>query len=159
VLTDAVIEAARHTADGEWGQAPRLYALATREALDSAGGTLPETVRSASGSSLIPIEQDPLPAGDPEEFLATLQWPDEVAGCVLTTDVLIDSGEAGGEPAGRQGRLTVGVLRDGGHACCLQLEGEAELIVAPGLADDLVTALLGTLQPVPARGTNRGEPA
>jgi hypothetical protein len=145
VLTDAVIEAARHTADGEWGQAPRLYALATREALGSAGGTLPETVRSASGSSLIPIEQDPLPEGDPEEFLATIAWPAEVAGCALTTDVLIDSGEPGGEAAGRQGRLTVGVLRGGDHACCLQLEGEAQFIVAPGLADDLVTALLGTL--------------
>ena len=145
VLADAVIEAARHTADGEWGQAPRLYALATREALDSAGGTLPETVRSASGNALIPIEQDPLPAGDPEEFLASIQWPAEVAGCVLTTDVLIDSDESGGETAGRPGRLTVGVLRDGGHACCLQLEGEAKFIVAPGLADDLVAALLGTL--------------
>jgi hypothetical protein len=29
-LTEAVIEAARHLADAEWGQPPRLYALVRR---------------------------------------------------------------------------------------------------------------------------------
>jgi hypothetical protein len=133
-----VIEAARHVAGGEWGQAPRLYALATRAALDGLGESLPESVLSAP------------------------DWPADVAGCVLVTETLIDAGlvadaDAGGagpaEAAGRPGRLAVGVLRDGTHACCLQLRGADELIVRPGLADDLVTALLGTLlSPCPGPG-------
>jgi len=145
VLTDAVVEAARHAAQGDWGQPPRLYALTTRAALEAATETLPETVRSASGDALIPIEQDPLPDGDPEEVLASVRWPVGVTGCVLVTEVLIDADEPEADAAGRPGRLTVGVLRDGDHMCCIQFDGEADLIVAPGLADDLVTALLGTL--------------
>lgn len=153
-LACAVIEAARHVAGGEWGQAPRLYALATRAALDGLGESLPEPVLSAPEDALIPVEQDPLADGDPADALAAIRWPADVAGCVLVTEMVIDpglvadAGAGGAGPAGaagRPGRLAVGVLRDGTHACCLQLRGADELIVRPGLADDLVTALLGTL--------------
>jgi hypothetical protein len=150
-LACAVVEAARHVAGGEWGQAPRLYALATRAALDGLGESLPESVLSAPEDALIPVEQDPLADGDPADALAAIRWPADVAGCVLVTETVIDAGlvadaDAGGTgPAGAAGRLAVGVLRDGTHACCLQLRGADELIVRPGLADDLVTALLGTL--------------
>ena len=153
-LACAVVEAARHVAGGEWGQAPRLYALATRAALDGLGESLPESVLSAPEDALIPVEQDPLADGDPADALAAIRWPADVAGCVLVTEAVIDAGlvadaDAGGtgpaEAAGQPGRLAVGVLRDGTHACCLQLRGADELIVRPGLADDLVTALLGTL--------------
>ncbi len=87
----------------------------------------------------------PLPEGDPEEVLASIRWPDDVVGCVLVTGLHVDADDPGADAVGRQGRLTVGVMRDGDHACCLQLEGEDDLIVARDLADDLVTVLLGTL--------------
>ena len=146
-LTDAVIEAARHVADDEWGQPPRLYALVRRADLESAVATLPETVRSAAADALIPIEQeqDDRLGEDPEETLARIRWPADVAGCVLVTEVLIDGDEPGAEAAGRPGRLTVGVLRNDSYACCLQLNGDESLIVSRDLADGLVTALLGTL--------------
>jgi len=155
-LACAVVEAARHVAGGAWGQAPRLYVLATRAALDGTGESLPEPVLSAPEDALIPVEQDPLPDGDPGEALAAIRWPLDVAGCVLVTEVLIEAepgaeagagaeSGAGAAVARRPGRLAVGVLRDGAHACCLQLRGDDELTVRPDLAGDLRTALLGTL--------------
>jgi hypothetical protein len=144
-LTDAVIEVARHVVNDEWGQPPRLYSLVTRTALDTAAATVPENVQSAAPDALIPIEQDPLPDGEPEEVLAVIRWPADVSGCVLVTEGLIDDDDPGPDAAARQGRLTVGVLRDGDYACCLQLSEEENLIVGRDLADNLVTALLGTL--------------
>jgi hypothetical protein len=144
-LTDAVIEVARHVADDEWGHPPRLYSLVTRTVLDTATVDLPENVRSAAPDALVPIEQDPLPDGEPEEVLAVIRWPADVSGCVLVTEGLIDDDAPGTDAPARQGRLTVGVLRDGDYACCLQLSGEDSLIVGRDLADNLVTALLGTL--------------
>lgn len=143
-LTSAVVEAARHAAAGEWGEAPRLYALARKAALESLGGSLPESVVSAPADALIPVEQDPLPEGEPAEVLAGMRWPADVAGCVLATEVVVTGDSPGDEGDGRQGRLTVGVLRGGEYACCLQFRDDDELIVGADLADDLVTALLGT---------------
>ena len=155
-LTAAVVEAARHAARGEWGGPPRLYALATRASLAPSSAGLPAQVSAASSDALIPIEQDPLPKGDPVEVLAGIYWPPTVPGCVLATEVVIEGdGPEGGVAKGddqvaeRQARLTVGVLRDGNaaarYACCLQRRGSDELIITPDIADDLVAALLGTL--------------
>jgi hypothetical protein len=154
-LTAAVVEAARDAANGRWGGPPRLYALATHSSLAQYDVSLPAQVAAAAPGALIPIEQDPLPAGNAVDVLAQISWPPAVPGCVLVTDVLIDGelppGDAGrdGDPgAERQARLTVGVLREGEsaaqYACCLQRRGSDELIVNPDMADDLVAALLGT---------------
>ena len=151
-LTAAAVETARHTADDAWGKAPRLYALAEKAELTRLGvDDLPEQVRSAPEDALIPLEQDPLPLGEPIEVLATIHWPAEVAGCVLVTEVKVLPGSeswAAEYPGGRRARLTVGVLRESEeearYACCLLLDGDDVLRVGPDLADDLVTALLGT---------------
>jgi hypothetical protein len=144
-LVSAVIEAARHAAGGEWGQPPRLYALAERAAIGSLGESLPLRVNSADPDALIPIEQDLLPEGDPDEVLARIRWPADVAGCVLVTEIAIDADKDAAAADRRQGRLTLGVLRGGEYVCCLQLCGDDELIIGADLADDLVTALLSTL--------------
>jgi hypothetical protein len=147
-VTSAVVETARHAAGGEWGGEPRLYALARRASLGPFEEDLSVRVTSASADALIPIEQDSFPDGDPVQALAGIRWPAEVAGCVLVTEVVIEDEDAA-EGRAKRGRLTVGVVRageqDGSYTCVLQLEGDAELIVAPDLADDLVAALLGTL--------------
>jgi len=147
-LTSAVAEAARHAARDEWGGRPRLYALAVKSDLESSGGSLPRPVAAAPEEALVPIEQEALPPGPPAEALSGIGWPASVAGCILVSELVIgaDQDDVGGQqPVRRQGRLTVGVLRDGEHACCLQLRGSDELIVRPDLANDLVTLLLGTL--------------
>jgi hypothetical protein len=158
-LTSAVVETARHSAPEPWDQPPRLYALVRRAALASFDEHLPAGIKDAQPGSLIPIEQDPLPEGEPAEVLAGIRWPEEVVGCVLVTGVVIpDPGPdassdaaagkhaAAGRPEQRQGRLTVGILREptDRYKCCLQLQGEEDLIIHEDLADELVTALLGT---------------
>jgi hypothetical protein len=158
-LTSAVVETARYAAGKGWDRPPQLYALARRAALGSLDLDLPAEVRDAPGDSLIPIEQDPLPEGDPDEVLASIHWPEDVDGCVLVTEIVVLPPDAekevpreataaeqwaAAQPGRRDARLTVGVLRDGHYACCLQLQGEEDLLVRNDLADDVVTALLGT---------------
>jgi hypothetical protein len=160
-LTSAVVETARLSARTDWGQEPRLFALVTRATLPDLGPAVPAAVRDAPPTALIPLEQDPLPTGEPAAVLATLHWPAGVAGCVLVTeladlpptptDKAADATVAAAQwsdsdPGRRTGRLCVGVLRDGSYACCLQLRGEQEddLVISNALADDVVAALLGT---------------
>lgn len=161
VLTSAVVQTAQHEAVSDWDGLPRLYALVKRAALDPLSQDAPEQVRAASAEALIPIEQAP-PEGELAEFLAGIHWPTEVAGCVLVTEVRVvpaagedktplsvpGTGQAG-QPATRQARLTVGVVRENEraarHMCCLQFPGGEDLLMGPDLADDLVKALIGTL--------------
>jgi hypothetical protein len=144
-LTSAVVETARQAAaDARWGLPARLYALASRGALAPFEASLPPQVSAVSDDMLIPIEQDQeqLPTGNLNEVLAGIRWPANVPGCVLVTEVTV-------EDSGQRGRLTVGVMRDGDqqarYACALQLQDDEQLIVEADLADDLVSALLGTL--------------
>jgi hypothetical protein len=161
-LTRAVVETASYAARHDWDRTPMLYAFARKDALAFLGNDLPVAAQQASGSALIPIEQDPLPEGEPTEVLAGIYWPDDVEGCALVTEIILLPSDterearqlSAGQPAastGRQARLTVGVVRDGGkYACCLQVRGETDLLVADKLTedlaiDDLVALLLGTL--------------
>jgi len=147
-LTVAVVETARLAAD-QWDWPPRLYALARRADLASFERGMSRRAKEAAPGTLIPIAQDALPEGEPTRVLASIQWPPSVPGCVLVTEVrIVPSNDRQQE---RQARLSVGVLRKGGKAvqytCCLQERGSDELIISADLADDLVTALLGTLSP------------
>lgn len=159
-LTSAVVETGRHVFKQDWGQRPQLYALTRRRTLNSVGREdLPPSVRDVAQGALVPIEQDPLPEGEPTEVLARIHWPEEVEGCVLVTDLVVlpptvkeeapDEAAAAeqwaaGHRNGRKARLTVGVLRVGQYASCLQLVGEEGLLAGDTLADDVVAALLGT---------------
>ncbi len=159
-LTFAVAETALDANKRDWGLPPRLYALTRRSTLNSVDPEdLPGAVRDAAQGALIPIEQDALPEGEPAEVLARIHWPEDVEGCVLVTELVVlppaarqqKPGEvvaaeqwASKRKDGRKARLTVGVLRDGRYACCLQLSGEESLLDGDALADDVVTALLGT---------------
>jgi hypothetical protein len=146
-LTTAVVDVASHAAAQGWQKPPSLYALVPNSAAESAG-------------ELIAFAQDPLPAGEPDEVLASIHWPETVAGCVLVTELIILPLEAeesapadqhqaeqwaAHRPDKREGRLSVGVMRGGQYLCCLQLRGDDDLLVRNDLADDLVAALLNTL--------------
>jgi hypothetical protein len=158
-LTLAVLQAESHRARSGWGQPPQLYALASKEALADASSQLDARIRKAPAGSFIPVEQDPLPEGEPLDVLAGIAWPDDVAGCVLVTEVVILPPDAQREaprdpdemerwardyPGSREARLAVGVSRSGDHACVLRLQGDDGVQIDPQLADDLVTALLET---------------
>ncbi len=158
-LTAAVVEVARHAAGRGWDEPPRLYALARKVSVSSAAPELVAELAGVEADGLVPIEQDPLPEGDPDEVLACVHWPAEVEGCALVTEFIMlpdrDAGQvpedqalaerwAARRPGQRGARLTAGVLRDGQYACCLQYRDDDELVIRSDLADDVVAALLNT---------------
>jgi hypothetical protein len=96
----------------------------------------------------VPVEQPSLPAGELDEVLSSITWPDDVLGCVLVIELHVQfqtSGKVGlPAPPARLARVAVGVLRDGRHSSSLHVEGDVELILGTDLADDIVALLLGT---------------
>jgi hypothetical protein len=162
-LASAVVDVVGLRAAGkEWGRPPQLYALARKKVIRTVDPGTAAILSGRQDDALIPIEQDPLPPGDPEEALAGIHWAKQVEGCVLVTELFVlppgaekkapdkpSAAEqwAAGYPGGKQARIAVGVLRDGSYTCCLQVRGDEQAIVAPDLADDLVTALLVTFVP------------
>lgn len=161
-LTAVVVEVERHVADQGWEQPTQVYALADTQDLLAREPSLAEHIGDAPPDSLTPVEQEPLPHGRLDEVLGGIGWPPEVLGCVLVTELVVlppsaeqeaphDETEietwAANHPERQDVRLAVGVLRDGSHASCLRVRGdESELVVDPDLADNLVDALLATLQ-------------
>jgi hypothetical protein len=158
-LTVAVLESESNRARDGWDKPPQLYALATKASLIATAPDLADQIDAAPDGSLIPVKQESLPPGEPLEVLAGVHWPDDVTGCVLVTELVVLPPEtegqaprdleqleqwAGRRPDGRPARLAVGVSRNGDYACILRLKGDDIVQFDPGLADDLVTALLET---------------
>jgi hypothetical protein len=158
-LAHAVLEAESSRARDGWGKPPQLYALVAKAAFLRTEPDLAAEIGEAPEESLIPIKQEPLPAGEPLEVLAGVHWPDDVTGCVLVTELVVLPPQTAGQappdpdelerwarrqPGNRPARLAVGVSRDGDYACILRREGDDSVEFDPGLADDLVTALLET---------------
>jgi hypothetical protein len=158
-LEAALLEAETYVARAGWGQPPRLFSLARKSSLGAADRELAAKLDDAEPDALIPVLQEDVPPGDPFDVLAAIDWPEDVSGCVLVTEIVMLSPAAGedapGDPAeaappdrarpdGRAARLAVGVTRTGGHLCGLRLEGDDDVTVGADLADDIVTALLGT---------------
>src|SRR5436190_18112461 len=88
-LASAVIDVERYAATKGWGRSPQLYALTRKRAIRFPGPETAAILRDKPDDALIPMEQDPLPPGEPEEVLASIQWPEQVEGCVLVTELLI----------------------------------------------------------------------
>jgi hypothetical protein len=159
-LAMAVLEAESSCEREGWGNPPQLFALARKAKLIDDDPALEAWIREAPEDSLIPVKQKRLDEGEPRAVLAGVYWPDDVSGCVLVTELIVlpqeardnvPSGPAAVEqwakdqPGARPARLAVGVTRDGRHTCILRLKGEDTVRIDPGLADDLVIALLETL--------------
>jgi hypothetical protein len=158
-LEPLLLQAEAYVAGGGWGQPPRLFALSRKSSLVTEDSGLAARLEDATPDELILVLQEDLPADEPFDAIARIRWPDEVAGCVLVTEIVALPPEAEkdmpGLPAererwaselsaGQTARLAVGVSRAGGYLCGLRLVGEDNVQVAGDLADDLVAALLGT---------------
>ncbi len=159
LLLLAMLEAESHVDSKGWGQPPHLYALTETTSPGGADHELADEMRDARQDALIPVVQEPLPDGDLIDGLANIHWPEDVAGCVLVTELVdlpprsaedapIDPVAAGQwastHPDARPARLVLGVRRSGEHECGLRIKGEDDVQVRPELANDLVTALLDT---------------
>lgn len=170
-LTRAVLEIDEYAAGLGWDQPTRLFALVDTARLRSEEPALAERLgvggeaEEPGGSALTPVEQDELPEGTPlDEFLATIGWPDAVAGCALTVERLMlppsaeeslpeDLDEAqlsrwvAEHPERQEVRMTVGVLRDGARESALRLKDKddtTEVLTGAGLVPGLADALAAT---------------
>lgn len=151
-----------------WGQPTQLFALVPTAALLASRPELAGEIGDAA--ALTPVAQDELPAGQLDEALAAIEWPDTVAGCAIAQEIVVlppgvgdelddlpaDSEQlreaAAAHPERQEGRLVAAVLRDGEGACLIRVrlpddapDDMPELVENPQLAPNLLRALLATL--------------
>ncbi len=164
-LDPAVAEIEAHVHAGGWNNPPTLFALvrAAQFAVDDPETAARLGIDELDGTPLTPVEQDALPDDPLDELLAGIAWPDEVAGCALSQEIVVlpssaeaelpadaDASQAAAHPQRREARLTVGVLRDGASTVLLRMraadaeDGEGDLLTGPDIAPNLVAALLAT---------------
>lgn len=170
-LTRAVLEIDDYASGLGWDQPARLFALVDTAQLrtqepglaDQLGLGADETTAGA----LTPIEQDELPAGTPlDEFLATIAWPEVIAGCALTVERLMlppsaetaipqgldDASLASwvaAHPERQEVRMTVAVLRDGARESAVRLRAKdspTEVLTGSDLVPGLAEALTATFE-------------
>jgi hypothetical protein len=170
-LTRAVLEVDSYMATLGWDLPARLFALVDTGQLLSSEPQLAEQLgltvgQPAQHSGLTPVEQDELPQGtELDEFLATIAWPDVVAGCALVVErLMLPPGAEAGLPAKdateeqvaswvaehpdrQEVRITAAVLRDGSRETALRLrekDSEREVLTGAELVPGLSEALLAT---------------
>ncbi|MGW5634325.1 PPA1309 family protein [Streptomyces sp. NPDC003832] len=169
-LTRAVLEIDEYASGLGWDQPARLFALVDTARLRAQEPGLAaqlglEDEQETSG--LTPIEQDEIGTGKAlDEFLATIAWPDAVAGCALTVERLMlppsaeaqvpqDLDEAAltkwvaRHPERQEVRMTVAVLRDGSRDSALRLrekDSPTEVLTGKDLVPGLAEALAATFE-------------
>jgi hypothetical protein len=161
VLEPAIAEIENHVHAGGWDRPPILFALvrAARFAADDPVTARRLGVDQQDGDAITPIEQEDLPDEPLDDVLAGIGWPDSVAGCALSQEIVIlppsaeedltdelAATQAAEHPDRREARLVVGVLRDGTSAALLRMRGveDDDLLTGSDLAPNLVAALLAT---------------
>lgn len=162
-LAAVAAEIEAHVAANGWDQPPVLYALVRvgRFRADEPETAARLGLDDADEDLLTPIEQEPLPEGALDEVLAQIAWPESVAGCALTQEIVVlppsaeesladsdDVDAAAFHPDRREARLVVAVLRGEESAAVLRLRGtdEENLLTGADLAPNLVRALHATLE-------------
>lgn len=169
-LAEAVVDVEAHVASTGWDAPLRVFALVSTQAAleaepDLAGVLPPETVTAARDNPLhlTSVEQDGVPDSvQLDELLASITWPEAVAGAALVVEriILPPTAEEGipSDPAAalayladhpdRQDvRMAVGVLRDGTSWCALRSrdhDSAADVAGGPALVPGLVEALRAT---------------
>jgi len=166
-LEEVVLDLERHSAAQGWDAAPKLYALVESTELLAKDPELAAELGLSDGvETIAALEQPPLPESDRiEDALATILWPDAVAGCALVVERVVLPPEAEEElpeneaeavawaathPAREEVRMVVGVLRDGTRYSALRLrkhDSDDEVLTGPDLIPALADALTFTLEP------------
>jgi hypothetical protein len=163
VLEPTIAEIEAHVHAAGWDRGPALFAL-VRAGQFTADD--PETAQrlgidTLGPDELTPVEQDGLPDEPLDEVLGGIAWPDAVAGCAVSQEIVIlppgaedglsdeeAAARATDHPDRREARLVVGVLRDGTTASLLRMRSAGDsaddLLTGPDLAPNLVAALHAT---------------
>ncbi|GAB2920545.1 PPA1309 family protein [Streptomyces mayteni] len=166
-LTRAVLEIDDYVAGLGWDRPALLFALVDTERLRAEEPALAEQLDLGGDSPLTPVEQDELPPGVPlDEFLATIAWPEQVAGCALAVERLMlppsaeealpeglsDAALAdwvAAHPDRQEVRMTVAVLRDGRRESALRMrekDSAQDVLTGPDLVPGLAAALAATFE-------------
>jgi hypothetical protein len=164
-LNAVAAEIEGHVSRSGWDRRPTLFALVPTTRLLAEDPNAAALVGAHPGENdLTPIEQDDLPDGPLDEVLGRIGWPDQVAGCAVSQEILVlppdaddalpvdaTADEAAGHPQRREARLVVAVLRGGAAGSVLRLRAvdgdDDDLLTGPDLAPNLVAALQATLDP------------
>lgn len=152
-LGNALAQCAAYAAELPWGSPDLLFALVPTEVLVRQA---PQLVGDGDDSALSPVLQDPEdPYADTATLLATIGWPDAVAGCALVTEITVVPPD-GDHGDGRRARLFGGVLRTGSRLALLAVEPDeadgddpGHLRTHPELAPELLDALAATFDQEP----------
>jgi hypothetical protein len=168
-LTRAVLEIDDYASGLGWDQPARLFALVDTAQLRTQEPGLADQLGlgEENAGALTPIEQDELPDGTPlDEFLATIAWPDVIAGCAMTVERLMlppaaeqsipegldDAALAkwvAAHPERQEVRMTVAVLRDGARESAVRLrekDSPTEVLTGADLVPGLADALAATFE-------------
>jgi hypothetical protein len=168
-LTRAVLEIDGYASGLGWDQPARLFALVDTAQLRTQEPGLADQLGLGedTAGALTPIEQDELPAGTAlDEFLATIAWPEVIAGCAMTVERLMlpPTAEASipdglseaalakwvaSHPERQEVRMTVAVLRDGTRESAVRLrekDSPTEVLTGAGLVPGLAEALAATFE-------------
>lgn len=169
-LAEAVVDVETHVASTGWDAPLRVFALVSTQAALEAEPELesvlpPEAVEAARDNPLhlTSVEQDGVPDSvELDDLLASITWPDAVAGAALVVEriILPPTAEEGipddpsaalaylsGHPDRQDVRMAVGVLRDGTSWCALRSranDSAADVAGGPALVPGLVEALRAT---------------
>jgi hypothetical protein len=163
-LYDVVRELEAHASASGWDQPEQLFAIALTAELVEREPELAAALGLDAGhgaEDLTPIEQEALAPGQSlEDVLASIAWPEEVAGVAAIAERLVlppgadaDIPEdpaaaaeyAANHPERQEVRIVGAVLRSGATACALRLKShDADDLVLTG--PDLVPGLLVQLQ-------------
>ncbi|WP_298444680.1 PPA1309 family protein [Gordonia sp. (in: high G+C Gram-positive bacteria)] len=151
-LGNALAQCAAYADGLPWSSPDQLFALVPTAVLAEQA---PELVDENDDSALSPVLQEAgRPGASTEELLATIGWPEPVAGCALVTEITVVP-PGGDESQGRRARLIGGVLRTGSRVALLALEPDADdpddpnhLRTHDDLAPELLDALAATFEEV-----------
>lgn len=155
-LQRAVDEVERFVDEAGWDTPRQLFALVpTAELLAHEPGLIgqigpdPEAEPTSPSDDAVPaytpVEQGEIPGDTIAEALSKIAWPDEIDGCVLVLEIMVQDGDHLVE-----GRLAVGVMRGlAGGSCALRWRHApaGPVTYSPDLAPDLVAALHATFAP------------
>lgn len=165
-LRMVTVEVEQHASHAGWDQPSRLFALVPTTELAAAEPELAAELGLSDGFTdpYTPVEQELEDHGQSlEELLATIMWPQEVAGALAVVERIVLPPEAEESvPDDRDlavsyvaqhdrredVRIVVGVLRTGEAHCVVRLrshDSEDALIHGPDVVPALVEALRETL--------------
>ena len=166
-LAAAVLEIEEHAAQSGWDQPARLFALVETAQLVRQEPALAAAMgldSASSEGSLTPVEQDQLDTQVPfEDVLASIAWPDGVAGCAAVVERLVlppgaddelptDATEAARyareHPDRQEVRIVAGATRAGATYCALRLrahDDQQSVVGSPDLVPGLLSLLAATL--------------